>query len=112
MESIIQTLRLFFAHLLPPRSCVELPGGTCHTASPACQTNAKVEQLVPILQRWDLFVRIWSAGMANEITTEQHPEATGTVTVYLSPFVSVGACFVISVIYVASLYVWNSKHDR
>lgn len=25
---------------------------------------------------------------------------------------SVGSCFILSVIYVASLYVWNSEHNR
>uniref|UniRef100_A0A182N5J1 CAAX prenyl protease 2 n=1 Tax=Anopheles dirus TaxID=7168 RepID=A0A182N5J1_9DIPT len=89
-----------------PRACVR------SAVSRGRQTDAKVEQLVSILQRWDLFMRIWSAGVANEMTTEQHPEVADTRTVYLSPLVSVGACFVISVIYVASLYVWNSKHDR
>uniref|UniRef100_A0A182T0X0 CAAX prenyl protease 2 n=1 Tax=Anopheles maculatus TaxID=74869 RepID=A0A182T0X0_9DIPT len=69
--------------------------------------------MVSILQRWDLFMRVWSAGMASEMTTEQHPAAVDAGgTIYLSPIVSVGACFVISIIYVASLYVWNSKHDR
>uniref|UniRef100_A0A8D8N554 CAAX prenyl protease 2 n=1 Tax=Culex pipiens TaxID=7175 RepID=A0A8D8N554_CULPI len=32
--------------------------------------------------------------------------------IHLSAAISVGACFIISVIYVASLYVWRSKHDR
>lgn len=32
--------------------------------------------------------------------------------IHLSPLVSVGACFVIAVTYVASLYVWQSEHDR
>ncbi|XP_058461899.1 CAAX prenyl protease 2 [Malaya genurostris] len=32
--------------------------------------------------------------------------------IQLSALVSVGACFAISVIYVASLYVWKSRHDR
>ncbi|XP_058811819.1 CAAX prenyl protease 2 [Topomyia yanbarensis] len=32
--------------------------------------------------------------------------------IHLPALVSVGACFTISVIYVASLYVWKSRHDR
>ncbi|XP_053679856.1 CAAX prenyl protease 2 [Anopheles nili] len=57
-------------------------------------------------------MKILSAGVANEMTTEQTPDAAVTGTGFLHPIVSVGACFVISVVYVASLYVWNSKHDR
>ncbi|XP_058057241.1 CAAX prenyl protease 2 [Anopheles bellator] len=49
--------------------------------------------------------------MASDMDPEQNPTAVEGI-IYLSPFVSVGACFVISVIYVASLYIWNTKHDR
>lgn len=81
-----------------------------------------MEQLVLLLQHWDLFVRIWSAGMAHhELDPAHSPVAIGDGDdddesreglIFLPAFISVGACFVIAVIYVASLYVWNSKHDR
>lgn len=48
-----------------------------------------------------------------EGTGQQAGDVDPPVTdIHLSPLVSVGACFAISVIYVASLYVWQSKHDR
>ncbi|XP_035780153.1 CAAX prenyl protease 2-like [Anopheles albimanus] len=41
-----------------------------------------------------------------------HDDGSRKDLIYLPALISVGACFVIAVIYVASLYVWNSKHDR
>ncbi|XP_055587136.1 CAAX prenyl protease 2-like [Uranotaenia lowii] len=40
------------------------------------------------------------------------PVDTASEDVHLPAVISVGACFTIAVIYVASLYVWKSKHDR
>lgn len=73
-----------------------------------------MDNLSLLIARWDLFVRIWIASKDSAMDPPQpgtFPEANEEV-IHLSAAVSVGACFIISVIYVASLYVWRSKHDR
>lgn len=76
-----------------------------------------MDKLVYFLANWDLFARIWIASWMDEEVGGQigvlPPDDHQAVSdIHLSAFVSVGACFVISVIYVASLYVWQSRHDR
>lgn len=75
---------------------------------------------------WNLFARLWLASKtmdegdgangqlgAGAVAPEEDQNVFLTVSdVHLSPLVSVGACFVIAVIYVGSLYVWQSEHDR
>lgn len=71
-----------------------------------------------VLANWNLFARIWmaaddgEAGRIGVLPPEDQPFPALSDGIHLSPLVSVGACFVIAVIYVASLYVWQSNHDR
>lgn len=71
----------------------------------------KLETTTFLITRWQLFVRLWMAAGPDAANSPEE-ELLNESDIYLSPFVSVGACFTISVIYVASLYVWKSKHDR